>query len=668
MCGICGQVSVKGRGIAPEVIRRMSDVLRHRGPDDNGFVFIPPVENPADIRRITLSTWTDHILAQDYVVAMGHRRLSIIDLSQAAHQPMCNEDGTVWIVYNGEIYNFQDLRRRLEAMGHSFRSQSDTEVVIHAYEQWGTDCLHRFRGMFAFGLWDHRQRRLFLARDRLGQKPLCYHQRDGVLIFASEIKSILQDPLVERQVDHTALHDYLAYQYIPAPKTIFAGIRKLPPAHYLLFDATGQISITKYWTLSYRSREPKDEISHGARCDKVRHILREAVKIRLISDVPLGAFLSGGLDSSATVAMMAHLLDQPVKTFSIGFHEKTYDELAYARQVARQFGTEHREFIVEPQVMEILPKLIWYYNEPFADSSAIPTYYVAEQTGHHVKVVLTGDGGDENFAGYNRYVRQRVIDGLSRIPPPLRGTWMVHLLRRMPSPPSRPDFFANLARLMSALSDSAGRNYGLQMLVFDKTERTRLYAEAFKSSVDEVDPLDFFHEKFQESDGKGPVERMLSTDVASYLPDCLLVKMDIATMANSLEARSPFLDHELMECLASMPARVKLRASTTKYLLKEALKGFVPEEILKRPKMGFGVPIDHWFRHELRGYIYDVLLDDAALRRGYFRKEGIEEILDEHIRLGFNHSARIWALLNLELWHRIFIDAEVKGRCQNSLP
>jgi len=657
MCGICGIAHFGNKRVDPVILNRMCQVLDHRGPDDEGMVLISRM--PKSFREVKRGeTSCLGRVEGDYVVGLGHKRLSIIDLSEAAHQPMCNEDGTVWIVYNGEIYNFQDLRGELQSRGHTFKSQSDTEVVIHAYEEWGTDCLRRFRGMFAFGLWDHRRGRLFLARDRVGQKPLCYYQRDGVLIFASEIKSILEDPLVERRVNYTALHEYLAYQYVPAPNTIFAGIRKLPPAHYLVFDDTGNVSIRRYWALSYRKKPSEAGISHGALCDKVREILREAVRIRLISDVPLGAFLSGGLDSSATVAMMAQLMDQPVRTFSIGFHEREYDELRYASQVAKQFGTDHREFVVEPKVMEVLPKLIWYYNEPFANSSAIPTYYVAQQTSHHVKVVLTGDGGDENFAGYGRYVRNRLIHQFSRIPEPLRGRWMVQLLRRMPSLPWRPDFFVNLACLMETLSRSPGRNYGIQMLVFDETERKRLYTESFRSSVNESDPLDFFHQGFEESDANNLIEKTLSMDVSSYLPDCLLVKMDIATMANSLEARSPFLDHQLMELIASMPPSLKLRISKTKYLLKKALKGFLPEEILNRKKMGFGIPIDYWFRNELKDYTYGVLLDDAALRRGYFQREGIEEILDEHTRLGFNHSARIWALLNLELWHQTFIDGK----------
>lgn len=667
MCGICGVFSPDGHGIDCEIIKRMTTALRHRGPDDDGIVFGHATGSHVHAIEARVLTCSNRNVGGDLAIAMGHQRLSIIDLSDTAHQPMCNEDRSIWIVYNGEIYNFRELREELEARGHAFNSQSDTEVVIHAYEEWGTDALRRFRGMFAFAIWDHPRGRLFLARDRLGQKPICYYHKGGRLLFASEIKSILEDPSVDRRICYTALHEYLAYQYIPSPRTIFEGIEKLPPGHYLLCDRRGNVSVHRYWELSYKEKLTRPPRQLEGLCDEVFERLKEAVKIRLISDVPLGAFLSGGVDSSAIVALMAQLTNQPVRTFSIGFHEKDYDELRYARQVARQFGTNHKEFVVRPNVIEILPKLIWYYNEPFADSSAIPTYYVAQQTSQHVKVVLTGDGGDENFAGYNRYIRNKWIQLLSIIPEQLRGKWLIHLLRRIPPIPSRSDFFANLARLLTPLTSSPGRNYGLQMLVFDAAETGRLYSDSFISLVNGADPLERFQRWFDESDADNLIDKTLYIDTLSYLPDCLLVKMDIATMANSLEARSPFLDHEFMEFVATIPARLKLKASHTKYVLKRAMERILPRSILNRGKMGFGIPIDHWFRDALRDYIYDILLDDASLRRGYFRRDRIETILDEHTRLGFNHSARIWALLNLELWHQAFIDRKGQGPCRNSL-
>ncbi|MCD5401370.1 asparagine synthase (glutamine-hydrolyzing), partial [candidate division NPL-UPA2 bacterium] len=382
MCGICGIVDFKGEPVAEEVLRRMGEVLRHRGPDDEGMYINAKCQMPNAKCQIGL----------------GHRRLSIIDLD-TGHQPMSNEDGTVWIVFNGEIYNFQDLRPDLEKKGHKFFSRSDTEVIIHLYEEFGSDCLKFLRGMFALAIWDEKRERLFLARDRVGQKPLCYTESNDQLIFASELKAILQVPDVPREVNLEAVHHYLTYQYVPAPLTMFKGIKKLPPAHFLIWEK-GQVRIERYWKLSFRPGIIKSEEDCQ---ERLGALFEEAVKLRLVSDVPLGAFLSGGIDSTAVVGMMSRLSNRAVKTFSIGFKEKAYNELKFARIAAEYFKTEHHEFIVRPEALKILPKLIWHYNEPFADSSAIPTYYVAERTREYVTVVLNGDGGDESFAGYPRY-------------------------------------------------------------------------------------------------------------------------------------------------------------------------------------------------------------------------------------------------------------------------
>jgi len=652
MCGICGEIDFYHKGIRPEPVKRMCDVLAHRGPDDQGMVLIRgnqffEINEPPE-----LPSWEN-----GFEVALGHRRLSIIDLSKAAHQPMCNENGSVWIVFNGEIYNFQDLRKGLEKNGHRFKSHSDTEVILHAYEEWDVDCLNRFRGMFAFAIWDSNLNRLFLARDRLGKKPLVYFHKNGRFIFASEIKAILQAPDIERKVNLCALHNYLTYQYVPSPDTIFEGIKKLPPAHYLLYDSSGNIRIERYWRLNFNSNK---EASHNLSewCDLIRGKLEESVRLRLISDVPLGTFLSGGMDSSLIVGIMTKLGRQPVKTFSIGFEEQDFDELAYARMVSNHFGTDHHEFVVKPNAIEILPKLVWHYNEPFADSSAIPTYYVASITKDYVKVVLTGDAGDENFAGYGRYLWSKWVALFTKIPEKVRKYLMPASLRIFSYFHWKEKTLNRLADFMESLSVDQARNYGEQIKIFNAKEKGDIYADDFTKNFENIDPLDFLLQKYEEVEADDLLAKLLYVDINTYLPEDLLVKMDIATMANSLEARVPFLDHKFLELVAGVPSHLKLKGSTTKFILKKAFSDFLPEAILKRRKMGFGVPISRWFRKELKEYIYEILLDSKTLNRGYFKREGIELLLNDHIGLRYDHSAKIWALLFLEIWFRVFIDKE----------
>ena len=649
MCGICGEINFNNR-LKVEPIRRMCKVLTHRGPDDEGMVFIKGNQYiemkqpfPSSIER------------GDFEIGLGHRRLSIIDLSAAAHQPMCNENGTIWIVYNGEIYNFQELRKGLVNKGHFFKSKSDTEVIIHAYEEWGVECLSQFRGMFAFAIWDSNLQRLFLARDRLGKKPLVYSRQNGGFSFASEIKALLQVPGVENKVNEYAIHHYLTYQYVPSPDTIFEGINKLPPAHYLLYDRNGGLKVERYWKINFnKGFQTYSDIKELE--DRVRTELEESVKLRLISDVPLGAFLSGGMDSSLVVGIMAKMSSNPVKTFSIGFEEKDFDELAYAKLVANHFGTEHHEFVVRPNAIEVLPKLVWHYNEPFADSSAIPTYYVANVTKDFVKVVLTGDAGDENFAGYPRYLRSEWVASFTRLPNKLRKDLLPNLLRTFSTLHWREKTLNRLADFVESLSQDQARNYGEQIKIFNAKEKEDIYTEDFIKDVKGIDPLDFLINKFEESKTKNLLDSLLYVDINSYLPEDLLVKMDIATMANSLEARVPFLDHKFMEFVASIPSHLKLRGSKTKFILKAAFKDFLPDSIFNRKKMGFGVPVSRWFRNELKDYVYEILLEPRTLSRGYFKREGVERLLNDHIELRYDHSSKIWALLFLEMWFRVFID------------
>ncbi len=456
---------------------------------------------------------------------------------------------------------------------------------------------------------------------------------------------------------HTAIHHYLTYQYVPSPDTIFEGIKKLRPAHYLLYDPTGNIRIERYWKLKFNSNHQTytDAQELG---DRIQTELEESVKLRLISDVPLGAFLSGGVDSSLIVGIMAKLSGNPVKTFSIGFEEKEFDELSYARLVSNHFATEHHEFIVKPNAMEILPKLVWYYNEPFGDSSAIPTYYVANMTKDYVKVVLTGDAGDENFAGYPRYLRSKYVSWFTRLPEKVRGRLLPAFLRILAQSPWRRKTLNRLADFTEMLSSHQGRNYAEQIKIFNQKEKDDVFSEDFSRQVKGTDPLDYLIKKYEEGDTDDLLEKLLYLDMITYLPEDLLVKMDIATMANSLEARVPFLDHKFMELVAGIPSHFKLKRTKTKFILKTAFKDFLPDAIFKRRKMGFGVPVSRWFRNELKDYVYDILLDPRTLKRGYFRREGVERLINDHIALRYDHSSKIWALLFLEMWFRVFIDKE----------
>jgi len=652
MCGICGVLDFNITETGEGVVQRMCEALAHRGPDDEGMVFIQG-DKFFEVKR-SFPTYRDK---SGFEVGLGHRRLSIIDLSEAAHQPMCNENGTIWIVYNGEIYNFQDLRKELEHKGHLFKSKSDTEVILHAYEEWGVECLNAFRGMFAFAIWDSKRKRLFMARDRLGEKPLVYFNKNGRFIFASEIKAILQDPTVERKVNIFALHNYLTYQYIPSPDTILEGIKKLPPAHYLLYDRFGNIKIERYWKLNF-SPIQKSYSDLPQLCDLIRKGLEESVKLRLISDVPLGAFLSGGVDSSLIVGIMAGISGRPVKTFSIGFEEKDFDELSYGKLVSEHFSTEHHEFVVRPNAIEILPKLIWHYNEPFADSSAIATYYVASMTKDYVKVVLTGDAGDENFAGYPRYLRSKWVALFAKFPEKVRKDVMPSFFRIFSSFHMMEGKLNRLADFMEILTADQEKNYLEQIKIFNSKEKENIYTEDFAKDLEGVNPLDFLLSKYKEIGTDNLLNKLLYVDINSYLPEDLLVKIDIATMANSLEARVPFLDHQFMEFSAGIPSRLKLKGSVGKFILKEAFSDFLPQAILKRKKMGFGVPVSRWFRNELKDYIYEILLDPKTLNRGYFKREGVERLLNDHIALRYDHSARIWALLFLEIWFRVIMDRE----------
>ena len=629
MCAICGIIDWgRRRGeVRESLIRKMCQVVRHRGPDDEGIHVDQSGEG-----RISLG--------------LGHRRLSIIDL-ETGHQPMTNEDQSAWIVANGEVYNFQELARDLKARGHVFRTRTDTEVILHLYEEKGSDCLPDLRGMYAFAIWDKRQRQLFLARDRLGQKPLFYSAGKERFIFASDLKSILQVPGVKREVDPEAIDAFLSLQYIPSPGTIFPDIKKLPPAHYLIWR-DGRINIKRYWDLSFRE---KTRLKESECLEKISELARESTKMRLISDVPLGAFLSGGVDSTLVVGLAAGLTKEPVKTFSIGFPERTHNELRYARLAGKRHHTDYREFLVKPEAAEVLPQLVWHYGEPFGDSSALPTYYVAKVTSEFVKVALNGDGGDESFGGYARYRAVKLAGYYDRLPPVMRKV----LPRWFPGGPNLPRLLRRAKRFQGALSLPPPVRYARWIGIFDEERKRNIYSAGMRARVEPLQGISHLLSAYERADGPDFLDRTFYVDITTYLPGALLVKMDVATMANSLEARAPFLDHKLMEFAATLPSSWKLRGMHTKYILKKALGELLPPEIRRRPKMGFGVPIGNWFRTDLKQYVRDILLDPRARQRGYFEPKMVERLLSEHFS-GYPHEYRLWALLNLELWHRIFID------------
>ena len=631
MCGIAGIVS---KVADAQRIGSLIEAQRHRGPDAYGV-------------------WSDDLCV------LGHRRLSIIDLSEAGRQPLSNEDGTIWITFNGEIYNFQTLRRELEKLGHHFRTRTDTETIIHAYEQWDTECVKRLRGMFAFGIWDQRRRRLFLARDRVGKKPLFYTQAGERFVFASELQGLLADEEVPREVNLPAIDAYLSWGYVPAPQTAFRGIFKLPPAHWLTLDltSTGQrLRTERYWSLEYG---PKLELSESEAAEALREKLTEAVRLRMISDVPLGAFLSGGIDSSIVVGLMAKMSDRPVKTFSIGFKEAAYNELDHARRIAERWNTDHHEFMVEPDALAILPKLVRHYGEPYADSSAVPTFYVSQITRASVTVALNGDGGDESFAGYERYLGNRLAATLQAVPGISGAAGALRwLLPDSLNPKSR---LRQAKRFLSVAMLPMAKRYGRWIGYFDNEAKQQLYQRDFCTSLSkekQSGQSGWMELLFTGARELNPVDAAMAVDVQSYLPYDLLVKVDITSMANSLEARSPFLDHEVMELAARLPVNLKLRGRESKYLLKRTFADLLPPENVNRRKMGFGVPVGAWFRGPLRALLEDALLSRQALARGYFQSGFVKHLVIDHLAHRADHSFALWNLLMLELWHREFIDCK----------
>ncbi len=627
MCGIVGIVNRLGQAVDGETLARMCAAIRHRGPDEDGFY-----------------------LQGDVGLAM--RRLSIIDLA-GGQQPIHNQQRTAWIVFNGEIYNYRELREQLEKLGHRFYTNSDTEVIIHAYDRYGAECPRHLRGMFAFAIWDECKEELFLARDRVGKKPLLYSHVNGQFIFGSEFSALLEHPDVSREIEPQAIHHYLSFMCVPAPLTAYRSIRKLEPGHTLTLKRDGTKRIERYWQPDFSQKADVDEEEAGERAVEV---LREAVRVRLMSEVPLGAFLSGGIDSSLVVALMSEQSHAPVKTFSIGFEEQNFSELKHARRVAEHVGAEHHEFIVRPDALEVLPMLVEHYGEPYADSSAIPTYYVAKETRRYVTVALNGDGGDECFAGYERYAAMRLAEKYRRLPKVLRQSFIENAVGILPSSELGRSRVRDVKRFLRAASLPTVERYMRWVSVMDTATKSELYTDEFRREMSGHHTSDFIAPWFAEANGAGVVDAALLADTMTYLPNDLLVKVDIASMAVSLEARSPFLDHHVIEFAASLPEKYKLRGLTTKYLLKRALKKILPEEILQRRKMGFGVPLGHWFRHQMKSFVREILLSEKALGRGLFKPASVTRMVEEHTGGTRDHAHQLWTLLMLELWYERFID------------
>lgn len=630
MCGIAGTLNLDNSRVDKRALHRMMGSLVHRGPDDEGIY----VDGP---------------------VGLGFRRLSIIDL-EGGHQPLSNEDGSIWIIFNGEVYNFQELRQDLEKRGHQFRTYTDTETIVHLYEENGPRCVEKLNGMFAFALWDAKRRRLVLARDRLGVKPLCYHLDGRRLAFGSEIQALLTDPDLSRELDPVALAQYLKLWYIPSPRTIFKSIRKLPPAHLLICEK-GQVRLERYWKLDFSRKLDLTDAEWG---ERILDLLKDAVRIRLISDVPLGAFLSGGIDSSMVVALMSQATSRPVKTFSIGFDDEAFNELPYARQVAKRFGTEHYEEIVRPDAAQVLPLLARHYGEPFGDDSCIPTYYLSKMTRQHVTVALSGDGGDENFGGYPRLWNHSSFDPWNSLRGLLAGSVKAALgspnpLASVASAGRWRAFGRELNFRLEEVRDPVER-YTHAWVVWNNGAGSILSRDVESAMRKELvnEPL---RTAYDQTGGWDPLDRLLYLDICTYLPDDLQVKMDIASMANSLEVRSPFLDYRLMELAAAIPSNLKFASGETKHLLRRLAAELLPPQICGRTKWGFSVPIARWLGAELRPLMQDVLLDKTFRDAGIFNIGAVEQEVNGHISGQYQHARSLWLLLNFGLWSRLSLSS-----------
>jgi asparagine synthase (glutamine-hydrolysing) len=649
VCGITGAIWWQAdRAVSRETLQRMTDSIRHRGPDADGHYFWPV----RDARPSIGSRTTDSPTPARPSLALGHRRLSIIDVAGSA-QPLGNEDGSVQIVFNGEIYNYLELRADLLRAGHQFRTDGDTEVIVHLYEQHGLDFVKHLRGMFALAIWDSNQQRLVIARDRLGKKPLYYRLDEGRLAFGSELKTLLQIPGIPRTLNRQSVLRFLTLQYVPHPHCMLEGFSKLAPATLAIVQ-NGQLKLQTYWSAPFDQPElGRTRVEDWQ--DELRSTLTEAVRLRLRSDVPLGAFLSGGVDSTVICGLMQSQLDRPVQTFSIGFPVAAFDEREYARQASKKLGTDHHEAVVTPDALAILPQLIWHYDEPFGDSSAIPTMYLSKMTREHVTVALTGDAGDELFCGYERYRAARMTGQMDFVPRWMRQM-MSSVISRLPASAEHRSFRRRLKRLMESLAQDPERRYLNWITIFNSSRLEWLVTPELWKLVKAEDPAACIFAAYDKYPHRDFITRTTATDVQTYLPCDILTKVDIASMAASLECRCPMLDHKVVELAARMPIEVKQTMQQSKKVLIETFKDLIPPDIQTRKKMGFGVPIDHWFRAELKPMLYDVLLSERCLGRGLLNASAVKTLVDEHVSGTMDHAYRLWNLLCLELWQRMILD------------
>ncbi|MFQ5648755.1 MAG: asparagine synthase (glutamine-hydrolyzing) [bacterium] len=627
MCGICGVTYFDHERFVSEFeVRAMCAAITHRGPDDEG-------------------------VCTHGRFGMGMRRLSIIDLV-TGRQPISNEDDSIRVVFNGEIYNHKQVRHELEKKGHVFKTRADTEAIVHAYEEYGETCPEAFNGMFAFAVLDLRHQTIFLARDRLGIKPLYYYIDAEKFVFASEIKSILQIQAIPRTVDLQALDNFLTFEYIPSPLSIFKNILKLPPGHTLTLH-DGEVVVKEYWDVCFDEQErPEEEL-----CELLLDLFQDAVKLRLMSDVPLGAFLSGGIDSSSIVALMSRAMNRPVETFSIGFAESTYNESSYARTVANHFGTKHHEFILEPNALELTEKLVAHLDEPFGDFSIFPTYLVSKMAREFVTVSLSGDGGDELFGGYDTYIANRMGNAYSRIPRPFRSGLLSPIFGKLPPTDKKKGLLNRVKRFDEGMQLPADLQHTRWMIFMQSQEKARLYAPETLAALQGLDSYGFIRDCFDHAPTSDKLNQQLYVDIKTYLVDDILVKVDRMSMATSLETRVPFLDHRFVEFAATVPGHLKLKGTKTKYLLKKAMGTLLPEEIRKRGKEGFSIPIKNWLKTDLRALMLDVLAPEKIRREGFFSSKYVEKLISEHLNGHENHSHRLWALMVFGIWQNIYLES-----------